>query len=75
MNKQLARVAEAIEELRRAFGEFLVEAEISIETTRTLRREIQEGRDREQVLRDMLRESGLASYDNERSRNNDPRNP
>jgi hypothetical protein len=62
MDKPLTRIGEAIEELRRAFGELVTDVEIGLETAKNLRRDIAEGLEREQKLRDLLRDRGLASY-------------
>ena len=74
-NSVLLRIGEAIEELRRAFAELATETEISIGTAKQLRREIGEGIEREAELRNLLRDRGLASYQDETGRpNHDPSN-
>jgi len=65
MDKPLLRLGEAVEDLRRAYSEVVTEIEIAIETAKNLRKDIAEGREREAKLRALLRDAGLASYDDE----------
>lgn len=77
LTQALQRIGEAVEESRRAFGALATEAEIAAASMKSLRKEIEEGRKREAELRNLLREKGLASYDqpDDQGRpNHDPRN-
>lgn len=77
LTQTLQRVGEAVEEARRAFGALATEIEIVDGASKQARREIEEGLVRETALRELLREKGLASYNEaEPGRpNHDPRNP
>lgn len=70
MDKPLLAIHDAIEALRRAYAELATEVEICLDTAKQLRRDISEGREREAELRAMLREAGLASYDESNDRRN-----
>jgi hypothetical protein len=65
MDKPLLRLGEAVEDLRRAYSAVVTEIEIAIDTAKNLRKEIAEGREREKELRALLRDAGLASYNDE----------
>ena len=76
LTNALQRVGEAVEEARRAFGQLVTEIEIHENAAKQTRRDIEDGLKREAELRELLRDRGLASYnDDEPGRpNNDPRN-
>ena len=74
LTQTLQRLGEAVEESRRAFGQLATEIEIVDAAARQARQDIDAGKKRETALRELLRDRGLASYNDQPGRpNHDPR--
>lgn len=74
--QSLQRVGEAVEDIRRAFGQLATEIEIADNAAKQTRGDVEAGIKREAKLRELLRGRGLASYDDKPGRpNHDPGNP
>jgi hypothetical protein len=74
--QSLQRLADAFEDARRAFGQLATEIEIADNAARQSRHDVEAGIKREAELRELLRDRGLASYDDTKRRrqNDDPGN-
>ena len=77
LTQALQTIGEAIEDARRAFGKLVTEIEILDNASKQNRRDIEDGLKREAELREILRDRGLASYNDDdpgRRPNDDSRN-
>lgn len=66
LNHCVERINVAFEELKRAFSAMVSEIEIATGAAKALRDELKAAHEREKQLRDLLRDRGLASYDDEK---------